>query len=69
MKKLLPDLSKNIVCGNSLIGTDILDDQLFASEEERSQPNELRGRFPESNGGRGLRRPSSATRPILIRRI
>ena len=36
MKKLLPDLSKNIVCGNSLIGTDILDDQLFASEEEKN---------------------------------
>ena len=35
MKKLLPDLSKNIVCGNSLIGTDILDGQLFPSEDER----------------------------------
>ncbi len=34
MKKLLPDLSKNGVCGNSLIGRDILDSQLFAGEEE-----------------------------------
>ena len=32
---LLPPLSKNIVCGNSLIGTDILDGQLFANSEER----------------------------------
>jgi len=35
LKKLLPDLSKNIRCGNSLIGTDILESQLFASDEER----------------------------------
>jgi adenine-specific DNA-methyltransferase len=32
---LLPSLHRNIVCGNSLIGTDILDGQLFAGEEER----------------------------------
>jgi type I restriction-modification system DNA methylase subunit len=35
LKKLLPDLSKNIVCGNSLIGTDILDGQLFATDKEK----------------------------------
>ena len=35
MKRLLPDLSKNIVCCNSLIGTDILDGQLFPHDEER----------------------------------
>ncbi len=34
LKKLLPDLSKNIVCGNSLIGTDILEGQLFPRDEE-----------------------------------
>jgi hypothetical protein len=32
---LLPLLSKNIVCGNSLIGTDILDGDLFPKDEER----------------------------------
>lgn len=31
--KVLPDLSKNIVCGNSLIGFDIMDGQLFEDEE------------------------------------
>ena len=30
-EQLLPDLNKNIVCGNSLIGTDILDLTLFPS--------------------------------------
>ena len=29
MQRLLPDLGKNIVCGNSLIGTDILEGELF----------------------------------------
>jgi len=48
MKKLLPDLSKNIVCGNSLIGTDVLDGQLFASEEERKlNPMDFEDAFPE----------------------
>ncbi len=32
---ILPPLNKNIICGNSLIGTDILDEQLFAGGEER----------------------------------
>ena len=32
---LLPPLNKNIVCGNSLIGMDILEGQLFPTEEER----------------------------------
>ena len=36
MKKLLPDLSKNIVCGNSVIGRDVLDNQLFVGEEEKT---------------------------------
>lgn len=48
MKKLLPDLSKNIVCGNSLIGTDVLDGQLFASDEERKlNPMNFEDAFPE----------------------
>lgn len=33
--KLLPSLSNNIVCGNSLIGSDILDGKLFDLAEER----------------------------------
>jgi len=35
LKKLLPDLGRNIVCGNSLIGMDIINGNLFAAEEER----------------------------------
>ena len=31
---LLPSLNKNIICGNSLIGLDILDGQLFEIDEE-----------------------------------
>ncbi len=45
---LLPSLNKNIVCGNSLIGTDILTGQLFASDEERKlNPMDYEDRFPE----------------------
>ncbi|MBI1956673.1 MAG: Eco57I restriction-modification methylase domain-containing protein, partial [Acidobacteria bacterium] len=48
MKTLLPDLSRNIVCGNSLIGRDILDGQLFAGEEERKlNPMNFEDAFPE----------------------
>jgi type I restriction-modification system DNA methylase subunit len=45
---LLPSLSKNIVCGNSLIGTDILEGQLFAGNEERKlNPMNFEDAFPE----------------------
>jgi len=45
---LLPPLAKNIVCGNSLIGRDILDGQLFPSEEERKlNPMNFEDAFPE----------------------
>ncbi|MFH1920568.1 MAG: N-6 DNA methylase [Planctomycetota bacterium] len=45
---LLPSLDKNIVCGNSLIGMDILDGQLFASDEERKlNPMNFEDAFPE----------------------
>ncbi len=48
MKRLLPDLSKNIRCGNSLIGTDILDGRLFAGDEERKlNPMNFEDAFPE----------------------
>jgi adenine-specific DNA-methyltransferase len=47
MKKLLPDLSKNIQCGNSLIGRDILDGQFFPSDEERKlNPLDFKDAFP-----------------------
>ena len=45
---LLPSLNKNIVCGNSLIGTDIETGQLFSSENERKLNSMDYGqRFPE----------------------
>jgi type I restriction-modification system DNA methylase subunit len=47
MKKLLPDLSKNIICGNSLIGTDVLDGQLFLTEERKLNPMDYEDAFPE----------------------
>jgi type I restriction-modification system DNA methylase subunit len=53
---LLPTLNKNIVCGNSLIGTDILTGQLFASDEEKKlNPMDFEQRFPHifKTGGSG----------------
>jgi type I restriction-modification system DNA methylase subunit len=45
---LLPSLNKNIACGNSLIGTDILEGQLFDPVEERKlNPMNFEDRFPE----------------------
>ena len=45
---ILPSLNKNIVCGNSIIGTDIETGQLFASDEERKlNPMDYEQRFPE----------------------
>ena len=55
---LLPTLNKNIVCGNSLIGTDILTGQLFASNEEKKlNPMDFEQRFPHifKTGGGALR--------------
>ena len=47
-EKILPDLSKNIVCGNSLIGTDILQGKMFPTEEERKlNPMDFETMFPE----------------------
>ncbi|MEW5796562.1 MAG: TaqI-like C-terminal specificity domain-containing protein [Candidatus Zixiibacteriota bacterium] len=45
MKKLLPDLSKNIVCGNSLIGRDINGD-LFEEVEKKLNPMDFEDAFP-----------------------
>src|SRR6266851_1550121 len=45
---LLPSLSKNIVCGNSLIGWDILEGKLFDSGDERKlNPMNFEDAFPE----------------------
>jgi type I restriction-modification system DNA methylase subunit len=56
---LLPTLNKNIVCGNSLIGTDILTGQFFASDEEKKlNPMDFEQRFPhifKTGGGGALR--------------
>jgi adenine-specific DNA-methyltransferase len=45
---LLPSLNRNIVCGNSLIGTDLLSGELFEPVEERKlNPMDYEQRFPE----------------------
>lgn len=47
MKKLLPDLSSNVVCGNSLIGWDIAGTVgLSPTDEQRLNPIEFRDAFP-----------------------
>jgi len=47
-EKLLPDLNKNIINGNSLIGTDIIDGNLFSYEEEKKlNPMNFEVVFPE----------------------
>jgi len=52
---LLPPLNKNIVCGNSLIGTDILAGQLFSDEEERNlNPMNFEDAFPFVMKGGGF---------------
>ena len=51
---ILPTLNKNIVFGNSLIGTDILEGQLFEPVEERKlNPLDFKQAFPQimKNGG------------------
>ena len=39
MERVLPDLGNNIKCGNSLIGFDYFEGQLFPNEEERASVN------------------------------
>jgi hypothetical protein len=47
-EKLLPDLNKNIINGNSLIGTDILEGNLFDfNEEKKLKPMDFEKVFPE----------------------
>jgi adenine-specific DNA-methyltransferase len=47
-EQLLPDLNKNIVCGNSLIGNDILESNLFDYEDEKKlKPMDFENVFPD----------------------
>jgi type I restriction-modification system DNA methylase subunit len=51
---LLPPLKRNIICGNSVIETDILDGNLFDQDEERRlRPMDLKAQFPRvmADGG------------------
>lgn len=50
-ERILPDMTGNILCGNSLIGTDILTQDLFAGEEERKlNPMNFGDVFKDENG-------------------
>jgi type I restriction-modification system DNA methylase subunit len=48
-ERILPDLGRNIQCGNSLIGNDYFEGQLTVSEEERAKVNafDWQAAFPE----------------------
>ncbi|HMQ70309.1 MAG TPA: N-6 DNA methylase [Ignavibacteria bacterium] len=48
-ERILPDLGKNIICGNSLIGTDIYSQSLFDTSEEEKKINamDFENAFPE----------------------
>jgi len=47
-KAILPSLSGNVVCGNSLIGSDIMSGELFEPiEEKKLNPMDYEQRFPE----------------------
>jgi len=48
-ERILPDLGRNIQCGNSLIGSDYWDGQLMVDEEERARVNafDWKAAFPE----------------------
>ncbi|MBV6474409.1 MAG: hypothetical protein JPMHGGIA_02715 [Saprospiraceae bacterium] len=49
-EKILPDMSRNIVCGNSLIGPDILTNDLFSGESDEElkiNPMDYESTFPE----------------------
>jgi hypothetical protein len=59
-EKILPDLRNNIVCGNSLIGRDIMEGNLFPdTDESKLKPMNFEDAFPEvmkprqKDGGRG----------------
>lgn len=49
MERVLPDLGNNIKCGNSLIGWDYFDGQLFPDKEEQARVNpfDWKNEFPQ----------------------
>jgi len=49
LERVLPDLGNNIKCGNSLIGFDYFEGQLFPDEEERARVNpfDWKREFPQ----------------------
>lgn len=55
MDRILPDLDDRIVCGNSLIGYDVIDDDYLAlpsEDQQRINPFDWEGTFPfMKNGG------------------
>lgn len=52
---LLPSLNNNIVCGNSLIGWDVLEGRLFEDEEQRKlNPMRFESEFPRVMEGGGF---------------
>jgi adenine-specific DNA-methyltransferase len=52
---LLPSLAKNIVCGNSLVGSDIAGGDLFGHQQERElNPMDYEAAFPEIVKGGGF---------------
>ncbi len=57
MERVLPDLGNNIKCGNSLIGFDYFEGQMFPDEEERARVNpfDWKREFPDvfATAGRG----------------
>ncbi|MCY7347548.1 MAG: N-6 DNA methylase [Pyrinomonadaceae bacterium] len=54
-EKILPDMTRNIVCGNSLVDHDILDGQLFERNDERKlNPMSYEDKFPEIMRGGGF---------------
>jgi tRNA1(Val) A37 N6-methylase TrmN6 len=55
-EKILPDMADNIICGNSLIGTDIQWSNIFISEKEVKaiNPMDFESMFPEIMGEGGF---------------
>jgi adenine-specific DNA-methyltransferase len=49
-EKLLPDLKNNIICGNSLIGTDIFDGELFAHNISSPSSRKQHGTLENAQG-------------------
>jgi hypothetical protein len=67
MERVLPDLGQNIKCGNSLIGYDYFEGQMFPdkAEQERVNPFDWKSEFPQVFiTPSGLRPPPLAQHPV-----